>query len=101
MSFIKERIHAGLKLRPCRTRAVLASPLAAACVQAPLIDECSAALECKLADAKLVSKYCFFVLEVLKAWIEPSVKHPQTIHHLGRGHLMVPGESISLRSNAK
>jgi flavin reductase (DIM6/NTAB) family NADH-FMN oxidoreductase RutF len=77
------------------------TPVAAACVEAPLIDECYAALECKLADTKLVSKYCFFILEVLKAWIDPSVKHAQTIHHLGRGSFMVAGRTIKLPSGKK
>ena len=77
------------------------TPVAAARVGAPLIDECYAALECRLADAKLVSKYCFFILEVLKAWIDPSVKHSQTIHHLGRGSFMVAGRTIKLRSGKK
>ncbi len=77
------------------------TPVAAACVEAPLIDECYAALECKFADTKLVSKYCFFILEVLKAWIDPSVKHAQTIHHLGRGSFMVAGRTIKLPSRKK
>ena len=77
------------------------TPVASACVDAPLIDECYAALECKLVDVKLVPQYCFFILEVLKAWIDPSVKHPQTIHHLGRGRFMVAGRTIKLPSTKK
>ena len=59
------------------------TPAAASRVKPPLIEECYAALECKLVDAKLVSKYCFFILEVVKAWIDPARKNPRTIHHLG------------------
>ncbi len=63
---------------------------AASCVKAPLIDECYANLECKLIYIRMVTKYNFFVLEVLKAWIDPAIKDPQTIHHRGRGFLWLP-----------
>jgi len=77
------------------------TPVAAAYVQAPLIDECYANLECKVADTKLVTKYNFFILEVLQAWIDPMQKHPRTIHHQGRGVFMVAGETIRLPSKMK
>ncbi len=77
------------------------TPMAASYVQAPLIDECYANLECKVADTKMVNKYNFFVLEVVKAWIDPMQKHPQTIHHQGRGVFAVDGETIRLPSKMK
>jgi flavin reductase (DIM6/NTAB) family NADH-FMN oxidoreductase RutF len=77
------------------------TPAAASRVKAPLIDECYASLECKVVDAKLVAKYCFFILEVLKAWIDTSRKDPRTIHHLGRGAFMVAGRTIKLPSRKK
>jgi flavin reductase (DIM6/NTAB) family NADH-FMN oxidoreductase RutF len=77
------------------------TPVAAARVAAPLVDECYAALECKLVDAKLAAKYCFFILEVLKAWVDRSNKQPQTMHHLGRGTFMVAGRTIKLPSGKK
>jgi flavin reductase (DIM6/NTAB) family NADH-FMN oxidoreductase RutF len=77
------------------------TPMAASYVQAPLIDECYANLECKIADTKMVVKYNFFVLEVLKAWIDPVQKNPRTIHHQGRGVFMVDGETIRLPSKMK
>ena len=58
---------------------------AASSVHAPIIDECYASLECKVIDTKLVTQYGIFILEVLKAWIDPSNKHPRTIHHQGKG----------------
>jgi flavin reductase (DIM6/NTAB) family NADH-FMN oxidoreductase RutF len=70
-------------------------------VTAPLIDECYANLECRLIDTRLANKYCFFVLEVVKAWIDPSVKNPRTIHHLGRGNFMVAGDRIKLPSKMR
>ena len=77
------------------------TPLPAERVGAPLIDECYAALECRLTDAKLAAKYCFFVLEVLKAWTDPAIGSPRTLHHRGSGAFMVAGETIRLRSKAK
>ncbi len=77
------------------------TPEAATFVEAPLIGECYANLECKIFDARLVAKYNFFILEVLKAWIDPSKKDPRTIHHRGRGAFMVAGETIKLPSKMK
>jgi hypothetical protein len=51
--------------------------------------------------AALVAKYNFFVLEVVKAWIDPQVSAPRTLHHRGRGEFMVAGRTLRLRSRAK
>ena len=72
--------------------------LPAAEVEAPLIAECYANLECRVVDTRLVAKYNFFVLEVCRAWIDPAVHAPRTIHHRGRGEFMVAGRTIRLRS---
>ena len=77
------------------------TPVTASCVKAPLIDECFASLECKVVDGKMVTQYNFFILEVLKAWVDPAMKHPRTIHHLGKGTFMVAGETIQLPSKMK
>jgi flavin reductase (DIM6/NTAB) family NADH-FMN oxidoreductase RutF len=77
------------------------TPMPASHVAAPLIAECYANLECRVVDASMVAKYNFFILEVLKAWIDPSKKRPRTIHHLGRGAFMVAGRTIKLRSAMK
>ena len=77
------------------------TPVAASCIKAPLIDECYASLECKLVDGAMVEKYNLFILEVVKAWINPAQKHPQTIHHQGEGTFMVAGETIKLPSRMK
>jgi len=74
---------------------------AASRVKAPLIDECYANLECKVVDEKMIAEYNFFILEVLKAWIDPSRKESRTIHHRGRGAFMVAGETIKLSSKMK
>jgi flavin reductase (DIM6/NTAB) family NADH-FMN oxidoreductase RutF len=70
-------------------------------VRAPFINECYANLECKVIDTRLVSKYNFFILEVIKAWISSSEKQQKTIHHMGRGTFMVAGKIIKLPSKMK
>ena len=77
------------------------TPAAATYVKAPLIVECYANLECKVVDTRMVAKYNFFILEVLKAWIDPLVKQPRTLHHLGKGSFMVAGQTIKLPSKMK
>jgi flavin reductase (DIM6/NTAB) family NADH-FMN oxidoreductase RutF len=67
-------------------------------VSAPLIAECFADLECKVVNTRLVSKYNLFVLEVVKAWIDPAQKNPKTIHHHGYGEFIVDGRTITLTS---
>lgn len=74
---------------------------AAALVQAPLIDECFASLECRVVDTDMVAKYSLFVLQVVKAWIDPQLRNPKTIHHIGYGSFMIAGETIKLRSRMR
>jgi flavin reductase (DIM6/NTAB) family NADH-FMN oxidoreductase RutF len=77
------------------------TPAPAALVSAPLIAECYANLECRVVDTRLVNRYNFFVLEVVKAWIDLATKDPRTLHHRGRGVFMVAGETIKLASTMK
>ncbi len=74
------------------------TPVPAARIAPPLIAECFANLECRVAETRLVSKYSLFILEVLKAWIDPAKKDPKTIHHQGYGKFAVDGEIIELAS---
>ena len=67
-------------------------------VNAPLIAECHAHFECRLADGRLISKYNFFIFEVVKAYVATSPKHPETLHYTGDGVFMVSGKIISRRS---
>jgi hypothetical protein len=48
-----------------------------------------------------VNKYNFFVLEVVKAWIDKSIENPRTLHHQGKGVFMVAGDTIKLPSKMK
>ncbi len=74
------------------------TPKPAERVAAPLLEECFANLECKAVDTRLTGKYCIFILEVVKAWIDPSQKNPKTIHHHGYGKFVVDGKTILAKS---
>ena len=74
------------------------TPMPAERVAPPLVAQCFANLECRVADTRFVNKYNLFVLEVLKAWTDPARKHPKTIHHRGCGMFAVDGEMIKLKS---
>ena len=74
------------------------TPVAAERVTPPLVAECFANLECKVVDTSLVNRYNLFILEVVKAWIDPAQKNPKTIHHHGYGRFAVDGEMITLQS---
>jgi len=66
-------------------------------VAVPLIGECYANFECRLADAGLIRKYSFFIWEVVKAHVAPTPKYPRTLHYTGDGVFMVSGEHLNLR----
>lgn len=85
--------------RDCDKFAALGlTPVAAAQVAPPLIAECFANLECRVADTRLVNKYNLFVLEVVQAWIDPARRESRTIHHHGYGTFAVDGRTITLPS---
>ena len=75
--------------------------VASSLVMVPLIKECYASLECRVIDAKMANKYNFFVLEVVKAWVDSSKRNPKTLHHMGKGKFMVSGRTVQLKSRAK
>jgi flavin reductase (DIM6/NTAB) family NADH-FMN oxidoreductase RutF len=67
-------------------------------VAAPLVGECFANLECRVADTRWVARYNLFVLEVVQAWRRPARQSPRTLHHEGFGRFAIDGERIRLRS---
>jgi flavin reductase (DIM6/NTAB) family NADH-FMN oxidoreductase RutF len=77
------------------------TPAPAERVAPPVVTECIANLECRVTDTQLVNKYNLFILEVLKAWIDPLQKNPKTIHHRGYGTFVVDGETIELKSKMR
>lgn len=68
-------------------------------VHAPLIRECYANLECRLADGRLITKYNFFIFEVVAALAATSPKYPETLHYTGDGVFMLSGKIISRRAD--
>lgn len=66
-------------------------------VKAPLIEECYANFECRLADDSLIEKYNFFIWEVVNARAALSPKHPATMHYTGEGVFMIAGKTVSRR----
>jgi flavin reductase (DIM6/NTAB) family NADH-FMN oxidoreductase RutF len=71
--------------------------VAASEVAAPLLRECYANLECRMADARLVKKYNFFILEVLKAHVATKPKYPRTMHYRGKGIFITSGVVVDKR----
>jgi flavin reductase (DIM6/NTAB) family NADH-FMN oxidoreductase RutF len=67
------------------------TPKPAFMVKAPIIAECFANIECRVVDASLVKKYNFFILEAVKASIDPAQKNPKTLHHHGKGTFVADG----------
>lgn len=66
-------------------------------VKAPLLAECHASFECRLADASMVGKYRFFIFEVLQAHVAASPKYPRTLHYTGDGVFQTTQGTISRR----
>jgi len=66
-------------------------------VKPPLVGECLFNLECRAVDTRFVSKYALFVLEVVKAWNNPSRKQRRTIHANGDGTFAVDGKTLNLK----
>ena len=64
-------------------------------VNAPLIAECYANFECRLADSSLINKYSLFVWEVVKAHAASSPRYPRTIHYRGDGIFMLSDGNTS------
>lgn len=75
--------------------------LPASRVKAPLIAECYANIECKVRDETFAEKYNFFVLEAVKAWVDPRVKDPKTVHHRGRNVFVTDGKILKIASKKK
>ena len=77
------------------------TPVEAETVEAPLIKECFANIECKVVDTSLLRKYSMFVLEVVKAHVATSPKYPKTMHYRGEGVFMLSGKNVDYRSKFK
>lgn len=70
--------------------------LPASRVDAPLIKECIANLECRVADTAMVERYNLFILEVCKIWVDRDRRERRLIHHAGDGNFIVDGDTVDM-----
>lgn len=70
--------------------------LPASSVSAPLIKECYANIECRVADH--IKKHNIFVLDAEAAWINKSPREKRTFHAVGDGSFITDGPRFSLRA---
>ena len=73
------------------------TPLPAANVSVPLLGDCLANIECRVSDDSLVEDHSLFILEGVKAWIDPVRKERRTIHSNGDGTFSVDGSLLDLK----
>ncbi|TSD86090.1 flavin reductase family protein [Mycobacterium sp. KBS0706] len=66
-------------------------------VAAPLITECLANIECRVADSRLVEEHNLFILEARRIWIDPDREEQRTLHHRGDGSFAADGAVLDLR----
>jgi flavin reductase (DIM6/NTAB) family NADH-FMN oxidoreductase RutF len=64
-------------------------------VAAPLIAECYASFECRLANARPNPNHPLFVWEVVRAHVASTPRLPKTLHYRGDGEFMVSGREIA------
>jgi flavin reductase (DIM6/NTAB) family NADH-FMN oxidoreductase RutF len=64
-------------------------------VKAPLIDECVANIECKVAD--MILKHNIVVLEAVAAHIDSARKEKRMVHAVGDGTFIVDGRRLDRR----
>ena len=69
------------------------TPVKGRIVKAPLIKECLANIECKVAD--IVKKHNIVVLEAVAAYFDTSQKERRTVHAVGDGTFIVDGRKLS------
>ena len=74
------------------------TPLEARAVSAPLVAECLANIECRVADDSLAKQYNLFILEAVAAVTNEDRAERRTLHHKGDGSFAVDGRTLDLRS---
>lgn len=71
------------------------TPLPSRKVDAPLIKECLANIECRVVD--IIKKHDIVVLEALAAWVNPARRERRTVHAVGDGRFIVDGRTLDRR----
>ncbi len=69
--------------------------LPASQVKAPLIGECYANIECRVVDH--IERHNLFVLDGLKAWVNPAHRDKRLLHAVGDGTFTADGEVFHRR----
>jgi len=69
----------------------------ASVVSPPLITDCLANIECRVKDKSKVKSYNLWILEVVKAWTNPTRTEKKTFHHKGDGTFVVDGDLLNLQ----
>ncbi|HET8706604.1 MAG TPA: flavin reductase family protein [Pseudomonadales bacterium] len=72
------------------------TPVKAKQVQAPLIKECWANIECKVVD--IIKKHNIVVLDGIAAYVDTQRKEKRTFHAVGDGSFVVDGRKLDRRS---
>ncbi|MEZ5843480.1 MAG: flavin reductase family protein [Hyphomicrobiaceae bacterium] len=67
-------------------------------VKAPLIRECIANIECRVADDVMVERYNLWVFEPVAIWLDRARKERRTLHHNGDGTFCIDGRVIDLKT---
>lgn len=75
----------GLKTRPAKD------------VSAPLLSDCLANMECRVADTRLCDPYNLFILEAARIWINEGRRERRMMHHRGDGTFTVDGGTLDLQ----
>lgn len=70
-------------------------------VDAPLIADCHASFECRLADGSQIGRHGLFIWEVVKAHVAARPRVPETLHYRGNGEFLVGCRTISRRGRFK
>jgi flavin reductase (DIM6/NTAB) family NADH-FMN oxidoreductase RutF len=71
------------------------TPVKARKVEAPLIKECLANIECKVVD--IVKKHNIVVLDAVAAYLDTSRREKRTVHSAGDGTFIVDGRRLDRR----
>jgi flavin reductase (DIM6/NTAB) family NADH-FMN oxidoreductase RutF len=71
------------------------TPLKAKYVNAPLVKECYANIECRVVD--YIKNHGIFIVDAVQAWVDEKRKDKRFFHAIGDGRFIVDGEKISHR----
>lgn len=72
------------------------TPVKAKTIKAPLIAECIANIECRVID--YVKKHNLFVVEGVRAWMDPNGHKRPTFHAVGDGTFVADGRKFNHRA---